>query len=82
MSEEKKNVKLKEEQLSDVVAGATGDYVTWKWCKYCKSSEGQTYIAYGIGYDSNGKQHSDCRIFSCNRCGNHNYYDYYTGELL
>ena len=81
MSEENKTVELKENELSKVTGGfSIGDEET-KYCKYCGAKKILIYQGHYSGWDEYGKSHY-CNVWRCSECGNDNYYDEFSGELI
>ena len=83
MSEEKKTVELKEEELEKGSGGfgIDDEEEETKYCKYCGANKILIYQGPTIGWDKYGIKHH-CDVWRCSECGNDNYYDTLAGVLI
>ena len=83
MSEKKKPVELKENDLKKVIGGLTnGDPGSGEcgYCKYCNRETLQIYQGSDAGWK--GKIAFSCFVWKCSECNNDNYIRVDNGEYL
>ena len=75
------DVELKAEDLEQVAGGAEDNQGELKFCKYCCTDTFQTYVGIAPGWDGSGRVFT-CDLWLCKSCGNTNYRETHTGELI